>query len=129
MQAIASRDQADHYLAKHVSELSIRQFLLQNLVNKNGEYKWRIPVSSIEQAMPEIMGFPESSLIKLYHQPTLFIGGGQSDYLLPKHHKVINSLFPSNTIKIIENAGHWVHAEQPQQVFDAIYQFNGLDNI
>jgi len=123
LQKIVSRDQADSYLAKHISELSIRQFLLQNLTNKNGEYKWRIPFNFIEQAMPEIMGFPESSQMNPCHQPTLFIAGDQSDYLLPKHHKTISSLFPSNTIKIIGNAGHWVHAEQPQQVFDTIHQF------
>ena len=123
LQEIVSRNQADSYLAKHIGELSIRQFLLQNLVNREGQYRWRIPFNTIEQAVPEIMGFPETTHVKPYVQPALFIAGGQSDYLLPKHHRIINSLFPTHTIKTIENAGHWVHAEQPQQVFDVIHQF------
>ncbi len=127
LQAIVSRDQADSYLAKHISELSIRQFLLQNLVNRDGGYTWRIPFNSIEQAIPEIMGFPETTHVKPYRQPALFIGGGRSDYLLTQYHETISSLFPLHTIKTIENAGHWVHAEQPQQVFDVIQQF-GMDS-
>ncbi|MEE9345772.1 MAG: alpha/beta fold hydrolase [Methylococcales bacterium] len=123
LQDIVSRNQADSYLAKHIGELSIRQFLLQNLVNRDRQYRWRIPFNAIEQAIPDIMDFPATNHVQPYVQPALFIAGGQSDYLLPKHHKTINSLFPNHTIKTIENSGHWVHAEQPQQVFDVVHQF------
>ncbi|MEE9413297.1 MAG: alpha/beta fold hydrolase [Methylococcales bacterium] len=123
LQTIVSRGQVDSYLAKHISEPAIRQFLLQNLVNREGQYTWRIPFNFLEQAILEIMGFPETSHIKPCIQPALFIAGGRSDYLLVKHHETINSLFPNHTIKTIENAGHWVHAEQPQQVFDVVHQF------
>jgi pimeloyl-ACP methyl ester carboxylesterase len=33
------------------------------------------------------------------------------------------ALFPHATIKTIENAAHWLHADQPQAVIAALQEF------
>jgi esterase len=43
---------------------------------------------------------------------TLFIKGGNSDYILSDHRAVINKLFPNSKAKIIQGTGHWLHAEK-----------------
>ena len=47
-----------------------------------------------------------------FEQPTLFIKGGNSDYLKPEHQPIIQSLFPKAQAKVISEAGHWLHAEK-----------------
>ena len=47
-----------------------------------------------------------------YNGPTLFIKGGQSDYILPEHRAAIAKLLPNSKAKIIQGAGHWLHAEK-----------------
>ena len=70
-------------MISHISlqDSSLRQFLLTNLVggNQNGRLRWRINLSAIEESMNELKRFPyfESG----FHGPTLFIGGGNSNYI------------------------------------------------
>lgn len=128
LREINSRQQADNYLAVHIDEIPIRQFLLQNLVNRVGEYTWRIPLNDIEKAMPEIMGFPEINQVQPYIHSALFIGGARSEYLLPKHYQRIELLFPLNAIEMIENAGHWVHAEQPMKMLEIIEHYSRISS-
>lgn len=52
---------------------------------------------------------PESS----FAGPSLFIKGGQSDYLLPEHQSLVSHYFPDAKARIIPDAGHWLHAEKP----------------
>ena len=49
---------------------------------------------------------------KPYPGNCLFIKGGDSDYILPKHKEVIAKLLPKSKAKIIQGAGHWLHAEK-----------------
>ncbi len=125
---INSRQQADNYLAVHIDEIQIRQFLLQNLANRAGEYTWRIPLTDIEEAISEIMGFPDIEQVQPYALSALFIGGDQSDYLLPKYYQRIQRLFPMNAIEMIENAGHWVHAEQPHKMLEVINRYSRISS-
>ena len=43
---------------------------------------------------------------------TLFIKGGSSDYILPEHKNAIAKLLPNSKAKVIQGAGHWLHAEK-----------------
>ena len=51
---------------------------------------------------------------------TTFIRGGDSNYILGSDFEHIEEYFPNSTIVTIENAGHWVHAQQPKALLDAI---------
>ncbi len=123
---LSSRQQADQYLAEYVDEMPIRQFLLQNLINQGGKYQWRIPINAIEQSIHLIIGFPVISHLKPYLSPVLFVAGAQSSYLAPEHHHLLKEFFPIYTLEVIENAGHWVHAEQPKRLLDTINHFTSM---
>ena len=49
---------------------------------------------------------------KSFSGETLFIKGGSSDYIQPQHKAIINTLLPKSKVKIIQGAGHWLHAEK-----------------
>jgi len=47
-----------------------------------------------------------------FNKPVLFIKGGNSEYINSDHQKIIQKLFPHSKAKIIQGAGHWLHAEK-----------------
>lgn len=108
--AIETRRDAGDQLAAHISEPSVRAFLLQSLDVKTK--RWRLNLDVLAAEMPKIMGFPELS--HQFHGPTLFLSGANSDYVSRDHRGLIKSLFPNAQFAKIPNAGHWLHADQPR---------------
>ena len=53
----------------------------------------------------------------------MFVKGELSDYISEKDFPLIKTIFPAAQIKTIEGAGHWVHAEKPDELFSTIYEF------
>lgn len=111
------RPEVEAQLADAVPEAPLRSFLMQNLVLENGKFRWRINLDAIGDAMdPDgLFGFPDFA-DRQYDGPTLFIGGTASNYIRPEHHEAIRRHFPNARIEMIEGAGHWVHAERPDEV-------------
>lgn len=120
---VNSRSDADEFLSEYLDEKPLRQFLLQNLVIQDGNAGWRINLAAIEKALPQILSFPDTGSVSPNDLPALFIAGGQSDYVLPEHVEVIEQLFPSARIENIHNAGHWLHAEQPDEFARVVKAF------
>jgi esterase len=110
---IKRRSEADARLAPSIPDPAERAFLAQNLMFEDGRAHWRLNLAAIEEATPELVDFPELPTDAAYDGPALFIAGGQSDYLRPEHEPTIGRLFPKAEIACIENADHWLHAEQP----------------
>jgi len=59
----------------------------------------------------------------IFDEPTLFIRGANSNYIQAEDESVILSHFAKAKIETIQNAGHWVHAEQPQKLLDLVINF------
>jgi pimeloyl-ACP methyl ester carboxylesterase len=113
LSGITRRGEADSRLAAAVPDRAERAFLLQNLVFEDGRARWRLNLAAIEAAMPSLVGFPGMAAGTAYPGPALFVAGGRSDYVRPQDEPAIRRLFPKAEIRRIENAGHWLHAEQP----------------
>lgn len=116
------RSEVEDALAKTISEPAIRSFLAHNVRVSDEGLSWQVNLAVLEASFDNIMGFPDFHP-KHYLGQTLFLAGGRSDYILPHHHAVIESLFPKAEIDIIPNAGHWIHAEQPAAFIDRISRF------
>jgi len=110
---VKQRKDADNQLAKYVDNVGVRQFLLRNItMNDQGEFYFKCSLSNIEQGYPQIMRANDAPNGQTFIGDTLFIKGGDSDYILPKHQSIIASLFPNAKAKIIQGTGHWLHAEK-----------------
>jgi esterase len=120
---IARRSQADAALAAAVPDAAERGFLLQNLILENGGVRWRVNLDAIEENMPLLVDFPTTQVGRSYNGPALFIAGARSDYVLPQHEPAIRRLFSKAEIARIENAGHWLHAEQPAAFLAIVESF------
>ena len=107
-----NRNDADTLLAEAIPNRDIRNLMVQNL--RLGEKPgWQIGLQEIVASMINIEGWPYIPEGHAYDGPTLFLAGGRSPYIQPKHHAVMRRLFPDHRMEIIEHAGHWLHVENP----------------
>ncbi len=112
-----SRREMDAALKKHFPSKTLRQFLLKNVNRqKGGLYHWQLNIEALMNNLPELMdGFShlnESQAVK--DLPTVFIRGEKSPYIKDEDSLVINRFFPGSQLVTIPDAGHWLHAEQPE---------------
>ena len=117
---ISNRKQAEELLASAIPELSYRQFLLQNLLLKNGEYCWRMDLDIFYRMAPNIVVFPNTDHLKPFTGKTLVIAGADSNYVSAEDVAV---LFPQASISTIANAGHWLHVQQPDVFTEMVEEF------
>jgi len=122
LNAISSRKEADQVLAKYVIQHQIRQFLLKNLTRTtDGKFEWKINLGVINDNI-EVIG-REIDPGEKFDGATLFIDGDDSDYIREEDHALIAAMFPNSKIENIANAGHWIHAEQPQKFSQVVLDF------
>ncbi|XP_027467850.2 protein ABHD11 [Zalophus californianus] len=117
----SARKLADEQLSTVIQDMAERQFLLTNLVEVDGRFVWRVNLEALAQHMDKILAFPPRQ--ESYPGPTLFLLGGNSQYVRPSHHMEIRRLFPRAQMQTVPNAGHWIHADCPQDFVAAIRGF------
>lgn len=117
---LESRQQADEILRDHVDMLSVRQFLLKNLVRvspdeeaavEGARFRWRFNLTAIKACYGNLARAPSAE--GPFQGPTLFIKGSESAYIQEKHRDQVTGLFPDARLRVIEGTGHWLHAEKP----------------
>lgn len=118
---IMVRSEAEQILRRHIESKGVIQFLLKNLYWKEkGLLAWRMNLPVLEREMNEILSaLPAKEVMT----PTLFIRGAMSNYILDEDWSDIAQLFPDAYLDTIPEAGHWVHAEQPEVFIDAVLSF------
>lgn len=121
LQAISRRSEAEKVMAQYIAEPGVRQFLLKNLYwIEKGKLSWRFNLPVIRAVIADI---GEAVIDRLYEAPTLFIRGAKSDYILESEWPDIQAVFPDSELVTLENAGHWVHAEQPKEFLHHVLKF------
>ena len=129
-EVITSREEADRLLAGSISSHRVRQFILKNLKRDLGNrFYWRLNINALEANMLNISGsiIPEDDSLHS-EVPALFIKGERSLFMEEKDDAIISRLFPKSAITVIENSGHWVHAEQPELFIRAVCDFLNCRN-
>lgn len=119
------RKYADSQLQEIISEQSLRDFLITNLVKDDldSEFRWRINLEALEENfISHIATFPDVSGLQ-YKGKTLFIGGAKSDYISKEGFERTKQLFPAAELVNVEGAGHWVHSQKPAVFLDLVLNF------
>lgn len=108
-------------LADAVSEPGLRAFLVQNLVMTPGAApRWRLNLDVLERALPTLMGWPPALSGARFAGPAYALHGGASAYVDDAGRAALRAAFPSVAIERMEGAGHWLHAERPDDAAAAI---------
>lgn len=128
LSTIKSRSHADALLTNEIPDASLRMFLLQNLQQDGDGYYWRVNLGSIKKSLIDISSFPAPVSVNSFEGKVLFLSGDSSDYVRPQHHPIIRQYFSRALIHTVKDAGHWLHADQPDKVLEKIKSFLNDDN-
>ncbi|ASJ75035.1 alpha/beta fold hydrolase [Granulosicoccus antarcticus] len=114
LQQITDRRDADLQLRNAIPDAGVRAFLLKSLYrHDSGHFDWRFDLQQLATDYPLICRPPIVN--RTIEPPTLFIKGGDSDYLGADDETGIKAVCAHPSLKIIVGAGHWPHAEKPAQ--------------
>lgn len=124
---LRNRTDAETQLKEFVADEATRKFILTNLTRSDeAGFSWRLNLDSIqknyEKMREKLVG--ETPFTK----PVLFVKGALSNYIHLKYEKEILRLFPAASVKIVMEAGHWVHSERPQVFQKIALDFLTRDN-
>ena len=125
LDALVDRNDADRRLAARIPDPRVRGFLLQNLRRKpKGEtgWEWQPHTRLLEDFLPEMSDFPDTG-DAVFEGPVLWLGGDRSNYIRDEDAPRMRELFPNVRRMTVKNAGHWVHADQPEVVVAALRHF------
>ena len=119
---IKSRKEVQDILMNKINNQGTVQFLMKNLTRKiEGGFEWKLNLSLLYKEYENIL-----DEIKFDHPcetKTLFIRGSRSNYIRDEDIPVIQKTFPNSRIVTIEGAGHWVHVDKPNELFEEINAF------
>lgn len=119
---ITSRSEADEELAKYIGDWGTRQFLLKNLYwVEKGRLALRFNLPVLSNKMNEVG--ENIGTTSHFNGPTLFLRGDRSEYIIDADLPEIIRHFPLAILETIDKAGHWLHAENPNQFFEKTMRF------
>jgi pimeloyl-ACP methyl ester carboxylesterase len=116
------RQEIDKLLASTYEDKGMRLFLLKNLYRKeNKEFAWRF---NLDVLLEKVSNIQEADFVKgVCDVPTHFIRGENSNYITTEDELIINKHFSDFSIATIEEAGHWLHAENPERFYNEVMGF------
>jgi pimeloyl-ACP methyl ester carboxylesterase len=116
------RTQVDEILKPYIPDFGTRQFLMKSLYwQEPGQLAFRFNLPVFNKEIEQIgTALPTNSH---FDKPTLFLRGGNSNYIKDEDWTGIQKHFPNAILETIPNVGHWLHAENPKAFFEITSSF------
>lgn len=127
LKSFENREDADKALSRDVPEPAVRQFLLKNLKRTSQGFEWKINLKAIDANMDRVSEGIEERFAT--EKKVLFIRGSKSKYIRDQDMITIVQLFPNAEVKTIEGAGHWIHAEKPDELLEMVADFLDITSL
>jgi pimeloyl-ACP methyl ester carboxylesterase len=119
----------DKLLRTSIPDPALRAFVLTNYDNKKQEHGsgggnggWKIPIGTIVNQLESLAGF-DIPLSLSYDRDVFIIHGGQSRFVRHAYMDRIAEFFPNHMLTTIRGAGHWVHAEAPDDTIALLKRY------
>lgn len=107
-----TRGEALLFMQENLHDPGIAEFLLKGLrKSPQGGFQLRYNVPVLRADYHNIAAWSLQNL--QFQGPVRFIKGSDSDYVTAAHAEKIMQQFPNATLRAIEGAGHWLHAQKP----------------
>jgi len=121
-----TRNKAEQLMFRRIHDASTVKFLLKNLYWKTDSkggialaFRFNLKVITAKiKNMGDAISFPHTVKI-----PVLFVRGEKSDYLTQADLPGVKKCFSKAKFVTIDNAGHWVHSENPDGFLSEILKF------
>jgi pimeloyl-ACP methyl ester carboxylesterase len=119
-----SRKDVEHSLEQNIHSENIRELIMKNLRRgSTNNFEWKLNAPALLNNLDNIMAdvrFPADEPWKIKGFPVVFLKGENSDYIRPGEFAGITGIFPAAELKTIKNAGHWLQADNPAAVTEAL---------
>ena len=120
---VRNRNHADELLSNEIEPKFLRSFLLQNIKLGDIKYKWTINLTAIKKGMNDLRSFPKIHKNKNVDTRSLCIYGQKSDYVNKNHYQIFKNFFSNVLFHEIQNAGHFLHIENPDEFYEVSKNF------
>lgn len=102
-------------------DVSTAHFLMKSLKRQKKEgFEWRFNLDTLtkeyDQIRKELKGGP-------FEGATLFIKGSLSNYINMSGWMEATEFFPHADLEEVEGAGHWIHADKPDELLQVVETF------
>ncbi|HEX2920294.1 MAG TPA: alpha/beta fold hydrolase [Bacteroidales bacterium] len=105
-------------------------FVLKNLQRTTDKhFIWKINAQSVYRNIVNILkGIDRNNAYSLQVTgfPVIFLKGSESDYLPAEDYKDIIKVFPATEFFEINDAGHWLHSDKPDEVIRCIKKLTAV---
>ena len=119
LKSTQKREDIDKFLQPRIHDFGVRQFIMKNLSrNDKGQFEWKCNFEALILNYRTLMDFPKTA--KVFFGKTYFIKGEHSNYINQDNFESCDRYFPDHEIIEIKNAGHWVHADNPEEFSEKI---------
>ena len=118
-----TRQEIEKFLEPAIPNTAIRRYLLTNLEkNPDGSFDWKCNMEAIDGYVADSLG---TSVVSTgaFTGPSLLLLGEHSGCLSKNDELKIRTFFPHIHFETITDAGHWVHADQPEAFSEAVIRF------
>jgi len=119
---VESRGEVEAVLGQYIADQGVRLFLMKNLKRKKeGGFEWKMNLPLLHREYPNIIsnvaGDAEVDV------DCLFVGGGKSKYIDKNASDTIAKKYSNSKLVMIPEAGHWIHAEQPDKLYQLVTEY------
>ncbi|HOS47231.1 MAG TPA: alpha/beta fold hydrolase [Bacteroidia bacterium] len=122
LEIVKRRGEAEKILTDKIDDFGTRQFLLKNLYWETpDQLAWRFNLKGLNRDIDEV-GEPTWPSLQ-NDTPVLFVRGEMSGYVEESRFNEILQWYPNAEFATIEGAGHWVHADKPDELLHTIEDF------
>jgi len=117
-----TRKLVDQKISELIFDPVTRAFLLKNVYWKEkGLLAYRFNLQSLTKNNEEVgKALPPYTT---FTKKTLFLAGGESEYITKSEIPLLKKHFPEASIQTIPNVGHWLHAESPDIFYELVMNF------
>lgn len=101
-------------------ETGVANFLLKSLKRQDDGFNWRFNLKVLTEQYDNIRTAMSGTP---FEGATIFIKGGLSQYVGMDGWMETTELFPGADLEEIDEAGHWVHVDQPDRLLEVVQNF------
>lgn len=112
-----SRDEVQATMQSFIKEAGVVQFLMKNVYRVTSNqlgFRFNLEVFNSDDT---VIGQP-LEVTETFNGATLFLKGGLSNYINEADEQLIKNHFPNAIIDVVASAGHWLHADNPNEFFE-----------
>jgi pimeloyl-ACP methyl ester carboxylesterase len=113
-------------VSAHPADAALAHLLMPRLSARDNYVDWRCNLGVIGRSMQGLCAFPRTLRHLSSHVALTAIAGERSDCVLPAGPALFQPMFPCATVRVVEGAGHWVHADRPEVLLAELRRALGI---